>query len=139
MRVVHAMPIVNAVVEAANNLTAPEKAAYGLTTQTTELNAVVKDFNMVLTLPRDKVVVRANSPQKLKELYKETEDLLIDEMDNIMMNFEGSDFFNEYEISRRVLDKIKHTVIALNVTNEEGIGLNKVAVKLTGRDKVSGG
>lgn len=134
-RITTVMPIVDAVVAAANSLTPAEKTAYGI--DMTVLNAVVKDFVTVLTLPRDKVVVRTNATKKLIELYKETESLLIEEMDNLMANFEG-DFLNEYRASRRIIDEIKHTAIKGNVANEQGVDLYKVAVKLTGRDKQTG-
>ena len=56
-------------------------------------------------------------------------------MDNLMSNFEGTEFFDRYFNARIKVDLIRHTVIEGNVTTPEGADLKKVKVIMTGKDK----
>ena len=127
------------VVDALGRMSAAEKTAYAITAADELLLITnVLEFKKAMTLPREITVNKKTATSNLKKLFAEMESLLKDQMDGLMMNYDGTEFFEKYNNARIIVNQIRHTVIKGNVTNPEGIDLNKVFVKLIGKEKETG-
>lgn len=127
------------VVNALKDMPAADKTAYAITAaDETLLQTSVENFRTVMTLPREITVNKKTATKKLKELLASMENLLKNEMDGLMMNYEGTEFFEKYFNARIIVDQVRHTVIKGNVTDPAGVDLNKVFVKLIGKEKETG-
>jgi len=127
----------NLVAGAVKDMTAADKTAYGITAaQTSELSEAITNLEVALVLPRDKAVVRKTASDKLPKLFSEGEAILRDQLDGLMYNFEGSDFFDDYFNARIVVNQIRHTVIRGNVVDPAGKDLRRVKVQFIGKDKL---
>ena len=127
------------VVIALSTLTPAEKTAYQIDiAQETLLLDSVAEFKKVLAAPRTREAQRKTATEKLKLLFATANTVLLEKLDNLMENYAGTQFYADYKNARIQVTQIRHTVIRGNVTAPGGADLNKVKVKLTGKEKLTG-
>ncbi|MGD9994053.1 MAG: hypothetical protein AB7S69_12215 [Salinivirgaceae bacterium] len=91
----------------ASGLDAEAVAPFGLLPETISgLQKEIADFDALIAKPRTAIVTRSTATQRLKELFKETDLLLRDEMDKLMLVVKDQDpvFYNEYKAARIIVD-----------------------------------
>lgn len=138
-RAVKALYYGEQVVTALSNLSPAEKTAYHIdAAQEALLIAGVAEFKKVLTAPRTREAQRKTATEKLVKLFRAANTVLIEKLDNLMENYAGTPFYDDYKNARIIVNQIRHTVIRGNVTAPGGADLNKVKVKLTGKEKLTG-
>lgn len=119
-------------------LTPEEMTAYDITADDlTDYSKAIDEFAAVIALPREKIALRKTETERINVLFKNATDMLKDRLDNLMENYVNSapDFYADYKNARVIVNLIRHTAIAANVTAEDGQDLKKVKVTLTGKDK----
>lgn len=91
--------------EAANVIA--DLADYGKTpADLTNLQKEIDDFVAILAKPRTAIGTRATATSKLIELFQQGDDLLKNQLDKLMVNFQTSEpkFFSQYQSSRIIID-----------------------------------
>ena len=99
-------PNVNAFLEIARELQ-PQLADYNLTEEMiVDVEETCREFAAMVGAPRSMVVQSSSANKQLDKLVKETRDLLIQQLDNLMLRFKTSDaeFFNSYIQSRIIVE-----------------------------------
>jgi len=71
-----------------------------------EYKAVASDFKAQLAVPQAIIAERKTLTQKLKDLFKELDELLSEDLDNLMMQFitKNPDFYTDYQNARIIYD-----------------------------------
>lgn len=130
----------NNILTAATAMTAADRTLFDITAaDMNTLSDSIKEFEAVISMPRDRIVVRKTATKKLPELFAETTGILTNQLDNLMSNYESShpDFYSDYFNARVIVDMQRHTVLKGNVTNEDGEDLKKVKVTIKGKNKIT--
>lgn len=65
---------------------------------------LINDFETMLSAPRDTISQGALATAQLKEVFKQTHDLLIHEMDPLMVHFKEKEFHKAYFNARNIVD-----------------------------------
>lgn len=128
------------VLASVNGMSPEERTAYDISAENiSSFSKAIDDFEVVNALPREKIALRKTESKKLSQLFKNTTAVLKDKLDNLMENFVTSDtdFYSDYKNARAIVNFVRHTAIAANVTAVGGEDLKKVKVTLTGKDKVT--
>lgn len=123
------------ILDAVNALTPAQRTAYNiLDADITAYEESISNFESHISLPRELIAIRKFKTLELKTLCKETSKFLTDELDNLMENFTGTDFYSEYKNARIIVNQVRHTAIDVNVTRPGGEDLKKVKVTMTGKN-----
>lgn len=86
-----------------------------------ELNNLLKDFNAMLSSPRNKITIRKNATTRLSVLFKEADTIFKEELDGLINNFKAtnSDFVNQYINARMIVDLgVRHRTKKENNTDD---------------------
>lgn len=103
---------------AANALSDADKITFNLTAPVLlELRQAI-DLYAAVT-PRDKIVIRKTATNNFKQLFKDAETILKSNLDNLMGNYQGTEFYHEYQNARLVIGHTIHTTIQGNTVDEE--------------------
>lgn len=82
-------------------------ADYGKTpTDLTNLQKEINDFADILAKPRTAIGTRATATSKLIELFQQADDLLKNQLDKLVVNFQTTNpiFYNKYQNARIIID-----------------------------------
>lgn len=123
---------------ASNAMTDAQRTAYDITDlDLTALRAAIDGFAEVMTLPRDRIVIRKYATELFPILFADANKVLKEKLDNLITNFESNtEFINEYRNARIVLPIVRHTTIAGLVTDKDsGADLKNVKVTISSADK----
>jgi hypothetical protein len=96
-----------------------------------ELQTMVTEYETVVVSPRDLIVDKKTATAQLKVLFLDTDALLKDNLDRLMMQFKTSDneFFRKYFNGREIIDLgTQHTRLGGVITDSEGNPLEGVTV-----------
>jgi hypothetical protein len=91
----------------ANGLDAEALVPYGVLPETIGgLKKEIDDFAALVAKPRTQIVARSTATNRMKELFKEISDLLLDELDKLMLLLKNQEpvFYNEYRAARIIVD-----------------------------------
>lgn len=71
-----------------------------------DLQASISQFKNIISIPRNKLVNRKGATQKLRTLFKEADEILKEQLDKLIANFEFSHptFVQGYQNSRMIID-----------------------------------
>lgn len=81
--------------------------AYGIVAESlTNLNKEIDDFEGLVAKPRSGIVARSTATARLIDLFKETNELLREQLDKLMLVLKESypTFYNEYKAARIIVD-----------------------------------
>ena len=102
-----------------------------------ELQTMVTEYETVVVSPRDLIVDKKTATAQLKVLFLDTDALLKDNLDRLMMQFKTSnnEFFRKYFNGREIIDLgTQHTRLGGVITDSEGNPLEGVTVVAVGAD-----
>jgi hypothetical protein len=97
----------NRIHQIVSGLDAEALAPYGVLPETVSgLRKEIDDFATLIAKPRTSIVARSTATMRLKELFKEINALLRDEMDKLMLVLQGKEpvVYNEYKAARIIVD-----------------------------------
>ena len=71
-----------------------------------EYKAIALEFEKILAVPQTIIAERKTLTEKLKDLFKQMDELLNNDLDNLMMQFitKNPDFYSDYENARIIYD-----------------------------------
>jgi uncharacterized protein YecE (DUF72 family) len=85
---------------------------YGKTQEDLDkLQKEINDFSDMLSQSRKAISTRATATSRLEELFEETDDLLKNQLDKLMITYKNSHprFYNTYKKARQIVDMGKHS------------------------------
>jgi hypothetical protein len=104
-----------------------------------ELQTMLTEYETVVVSPRDLIVDKKTATAQLKVLFLDTDALLKDNLDRLMMQFKTSDneFYRKYFNGREIIDLgTQHTRLGGVITDSEGNPLEGVTVTAIGADLI---
>lgn len=102
-----------------------------------ELQTMLTEYETVVVSPRDLIVDKKTATAQLKVMFLDTDALLKDNLDRLMMQFKTSnnEFFRKYFNGREIIDLgTQHTRLGGVITDNEGNPLEGVVVTAVDAD-----
>ncbi len=119
----------------ASAMTQAQRTEYDISDQEMlGLRAAIDAF-INLPSPQQMKAIRKQLTAELKAQFKEASAQLTESLDGLMHEYQGSDFFEQYQNARRIVDSVRHTTIEGEVLDfTTGADLKNVKVILTSTD-----
>lgn len=96
--------IANTVLEQAGQYLG-ELADYGLTQATIdEYAGLFNEFKNMVEQPRNATIQKSYATKELAELFEETDNFIDTKLDNMLLQFQGTSFYNQYVAARVIVD-----------------------------------
>lgn len=102
-----------------------------------DLQTLITEYETLVVAPRDLIVDKKTATEQLVVLFSDTDDLLKNNLDRLMMQFKATndDFFRKYFNGREIIDLgTQHTRLGGVITDSEGNPLEGVTVVAVGAD-----
>ena len=102
-----------------------------------DLQTLITEYETLVVGPRDLIVDKKTATEQLVVLFSDTDDLLKNNLDRLMMQFKATndEFFRKYFNGREIIDLgTQHTRLGGVITDSEGNPLEGVVVTVASAD-----